>query len=231
VVGPDQLDGSLAPAPHVIVIDEGAGIGDAAGLTERVRSVWPPTPILLLSAHEVAPLPDDERFAELVKPVRRSAIYNALTALLTADHEPAVPVVADAAGEQRFADPERQLLLAEDDRINQRVAVTMLNKLGYSVVVAKNGREAVELGKDAHFAAVLMDCQMPELDGYEATREIRRNELNGAHTPIIAMTAHSMTTDRTKCLSAGMDDYISKPVRPAELQAVLARWLPAASVS
>src|SRR5205085_5047661 len=100
----------------------------------------------------------------------------------------------------------------------------------YSVVVAHNGREAVELGSASRFAAVLMDCQMPVLDGYEATREIRKNETQG-RTPIIAMTAHSMTTDRTRCLNAGMDDYISKPVRPSELQAVLARWLPAATVA
>ncbi|MEY2399697.1 MAG: hypothetical protein QOJ00_2871, partial [Actinomycetota bacterium] len=189
------------------------------------------TPVLILSttAPESAERP---HVAELVKPVKRASLYNAILSLMTssasatlATHAAKAPV---SARPSNVADGAHRLLLAEDDSINQRVAVTMLNKLGYSVVVAHNGREAVELGARAQFSAVLMDCQMPELDGYEATRAIRQSETNGVHIPIIAMTAHSMTTDRTKCLNAGMDDYISKPVRPAELQAVLARWLPVA---
>jgi CheY-like chemotaxis protein len=95
--------------------------------------------------------------------------------------------------------------------------------------VAQNGREAIEMRERDDFALVLMDCQMPELDGYEATRAIRRTENGGPRVPIVAMTAHSMITDRDKCLDAGMDDFISKPVRSAQLEAVITRWLPATS--
>ena len=228
VVSPARVGTGVTVMPDVVVIDASIAMVDADALTRRVRGRWPATPVLLLSMRETAPLSNDKRFTELVKPVRRSTIYNALTALFAADAEPLAHAVAEP-GPTPPENPERQLLLVEDDRINQRVAVTMLTKMGYSVVVAQNGREAVELGTRAQFAAVLMDCQMPELDGYEATRELRRHEPAGSRTPIIAMTAHSMTTDRTKCLNAGMDDYISKPVRPAELQAVLARWLPASA--
>ncbi len=230
-VTPDSLESIPDARPEVIVVDESARAGDAVSLALGVRARWPEVPLLLLSARELvtdSEVLDGGNFVELQKPVRRSTMYNALTALLAGDEElgdDAAALAAPALVLERR--PRRQLLLAEDDRINQRVAVTMLTKLGYHVVVAQNGREAVELRKGANFAAVLMDCQMPELDGYEATKEIRRSEPAGTHTPIIAMTAHSMTTDRTRCLSAGMDDYISKPVRPEELQAVLARWLPA----
>jgi CheY-like chemotaxis protein len=118
-----------------------------------------------------------------------------------------------------------RVLVAEDNHINQVVVVAMLKKLGYVVAVAQNGREAVEMCSHDQFAAVLMDCQMPQLDGYDATREIRRRERDGPRTPIIAVTAHAMTSDRDECLDAGMDDYICKPLRAGELEAALGRWV------
>jgi CheY-like chemotaxis protein len=112
----------------------------------------------------------------------------------------------------------------EDTPINQQVARGMLAKLGYPADVAANGRVALDALADMAYGAVLMDCHMPELDGFEASRELRRREGAERHTPIIAMTASAMRGEREKCLAAGMDDYITKPVRLQELEAALRRW-------
>ena len=122
----------------------------------------------------------------------------------------------------------RRILIVEDHRVNQMVAVGMLKKLGYQPQLANNGREALELISQQQFDLVLMDCQMAEMDGYEATQEIRlresRHELEN-HVPIIALTAHTAEEDQSRCLAAGMDDYLAKPVRYTDLESRLRRWL------
>lgn len=115
----------------------------------------------------------------------------------------------------------RRLLLAEDNPVNQTVALRQLKKLGYEVDLARDGAEAIRLFQENKYPLILMDCQMPEVDGYEATRQIR--QLANGHPPvrIVAMTANAMRGDRERCLKEGMDDYITKPVRVEELRAAI----------
>jgi len=123
-----------------------------------------------------------------------------------------------------------KLLLAEDNLVNQHVAVAVLRKLGLKTDLAANGREAVEAVMERDYDLVLMDCQMPEMDGFQATRKIREHEGGSHHVPILAMTANAMQGDRERCLESGMDDYLPKPVTIDSLKNALRRWLPVGSV-
>jgi signal transduction histidine kinase len=150
---------------------------------------------------------------------------------LQVDEDCAAEPVASAETERpQSPEPQRQgaagprALVAEDNLANQRLAVAILERLGCQVDVARNGREAVEMQGRSPYDLVFMDCEMPELDGYEATREIRRLSRPTAQTTIIAMTAHVMSGDRERCLDAGMDDYVAKPVKRDDLQRLLDRW-------
>ena len=149
------------------------------------------------------------------------------------DKEPAnapLPTDESQANESQTQQPVQwnqnaRVLLVEDNFINQQVAVKMIEKFGGTTDIAQNGREALEKLVTSAYDLVFMDCQMPEMDGYEATRIIREKELNsGAHIPIIAMTANAMQGDREKCIDAGMDDYLAKPLRPEMLQTALVKW-------
>jgi len=140
----------------------------------------------------------------------------------------------DAAGRGGRFSPERSspglhILLAEDNVVNQRVGRRILENAGHTVLVAENGRQAQIALEDQDFDLILMYIQMPDMDGFEATAAIREKERRtGKHIPIIAMTAHAMTGDRERCLAAGMDDYISKPIHPPtllELAAIYGRKL------
>jgi CheY-like chemotaxis protein len=126
----------------------------------------------------------------------------------------------------RRAEPgARLVLVVEDSPVNRLVAVRVLERAGFRAHVVNDGREALQALSTQRYDAVLMDCQMPDIDGYEATRELRRREGTGRHTPVIAMTAHAMTGDRERCIAAGMDDYITKPVRSQTLTDMLERWV------
>jgi CheY-like chemotaxis protein/nitrogen-specific signal transduction histidine kinase len=162
--------------------------------------------------------------ASIVLPqtARPSEICEAISDAIVA----ATPTVMHGAPFDRvFAPDGPRVLLAEDNEINRTVAEALLIKRGLRAEVAHDGREAVAMAGSHRYAAILMDCQMPELDGYEATQRIREAE-HGTHIPIIAMTAHSMPGDRERCLAAGMDDYLAKPVRAEALDGVVRRWLP-----
>jgi len=121
--------------------------------------------------------------------------------------------------------PHYRVLLAEDNLFNQKIAVTMLKKLGITTDVANNGLEVLEKLSNTNYALILMDCQMPKMDGYEATTKIRTHEkTSGQHLPIVAMTAHSSPQEREYCFNVGMDDYIAKPFKIDDLRTVFSRW-------
>jgi signal transduction histidine kinase/CheY-like chemotaxis protein len=155
-----------------------------------------------------------------LKPVRQSQLFDALVNAMA--DSPAIVAAAGPALPPRKQRRER-ILLAEDNAVNQRVALGQLRGLGYTVDAVANGFEALQALAQAPYDIVLMDCHMPELDGYEATAAIRQREAPGKHTWIIAMTANAMAEDREQCLAAEMDDYVSKPVRLKDLEAALAR--------
>ncbi|TWU40849.1 PocR ligand-binding domain-containing protein [Novipirellula artificiosorum] len=161
----------------------------------------------------------------LIKPVKQSELFNAIGMSLGVS-VPADDQAEPTLGEQASALPPLKVLLAEDGLVNQKLAVILMEKNGHTVVVANNGKEAVEKSASHEFDVVFMDVEMPEMDGLEATAAIRANEKRtGKHVPIIAMTAHAMKGDRERCLEAGMDDYVSKPIRAERLFKTLASVL------
>jgi len=176
----------------------------------------------------------------LTKPVRQSQLFDALASAWAKRQGTELPGsvgpqrnVADRAPAVtgKFAACSSRILVVEDNVVNQKVACRMLENLGLRADVAANGREAVEVSALVPYDLVLMDCQMPEMDGYEATREIRRREGPARQVAVIAMTADAMKGSRERCLAAGMDDYISKPVKLDELYRTLSRWLPPEQMS
>ncbi|HKC75731.1 MAG TPA: response regulator, partial [Chloroflexota bacterium] len=175
--------------------------------------------------------------AFVTKPVRHSQLYNSLVMVLSGSVGQRIPPTdvaarggSDPHGTERHEQGRGRVLVVEDNAVNQQVAVRMLEKRGYRVDAVANGREAVDALARRPYNLVLMDCQMPEMDGYAATAAIRRREraqgTAARRTPIIAMTAHALEGDAEKCLAAGMDDYIPKPVTVQRLEAVLTRWSP-----
>ena len=170
---------------------------------------WFTTPVGL---NGVRPYPDDRiRTTPAFAPVRGAARAG---------------LTAQPAGGSGDADRGTRLLIADDDPVSQLVLTRQLQARGYTVDVASNGREALELYGKGNYGAVFMDCQMPELNGYEATGAIREQEGTESHTPIIAMTAGARETDREQCAVSGMDDYVAKPLDQVRLDAALARRLP-----
>jgi PAS domain S-box-containing protein len=184
-----------------------------------------PTPALIMLTSTA----DDRREARdagvdvyMTKPVRRTRLFNALAeakGIRTRREE--APTAR--RGETRSAP---MILVADDNDVNQILAIRMLERRGYRVEAVADGRQALEALERPRYAAVLMDCQMPEQSGYDATSELRLREHGSSHIPVIAMTAHALDGDREKCLDSGMDDYLAKPLRPEELDRVLRMWAP-----
>ncbi|MBN1264004.1 MAG: response regulator [Anaerolineales bacterium] len=161
----------------------------------------------------------------LARPIRRKTLFERLAGVKEEKQQKAAPTPAFSPVSASV--DNSRLLLVEDNRVNQIVAVRLLQKMGYTVDTAVNGREALGALAEASYNLVLMDCQMPEMDGFEATRRIRSGEAGGSNPaiPIIALTAHALKGDREKCIEAGMDGYITKPLNPEELKQVLETWL------
>jgi len=167
----------------------------------------------------------------LRKPFRQSQLRGCLASLFCAEPPRRAPAARSLAPSLRPSAraPLGRVLVAEDNPVNQRVVVKLLERRGYEVDVANNGREALAAVRARAYDVVFMDCQMPEMDGYEATRAIRAlADPRGVELPVIALTAHAMQGDRERCLEAAMSDYLTKPITARALDAVLARWAPAA---
>jgi two-component system sensor histidine kinase/response regulator len=168
--------------------------------------------------------------ASLTKPVRQSALYSCLTEVMGLARPSGPETASTETASSAPGPPPTDVLVVDDNVTNQLVAVAMLENLGHRVDVAANGSEAVGAVARKRYGAVFMDCQMPEMDGFEATREIRRREGPGHHTPVIAMTAGAMRSDQESSRAAGMDDFLAKPLLPEDVEAAMSRWVgPAAA--
>ncbi len=188
--------------------------------TARKTDTWTEIPIIILTS---AAWPGDLArcqqlgiAAHLSKPIRQSALLDRIQRALSCEREPAaLPLAAEefvSTGETLH------ILLAEDNPVNQKVAARMMERKGHRVTIAGNGKEALDTLEQQSFDLILMDVQMPEMDGFEATAKIReREQRTGGHVPILALTAHAMKGDRERCLEAGMDGYVSKPIQADEL--------------
>ena len=223
---------------HIVLADHGTVAVGEASLNGVSRDPACGSPIAILSVPlgQKVDAPDLETGgfrASVTKPLKPSSlldsIMDVLASSLDADLvEPNGPPLTptDEEAERSAAMKSAHILLVEDNKVNQMLALAVLKKLGYTAELAEDGQVAVDMLSKRSYSVVLMDCQMPVLDGYEATaviRDVNSTVLN--HTvPIVAMTANAMVGDREKCIAAGMDDYLSKPIRPKELAVILEQW-------
>jgi CheY-like chemotaxis protein len=230
----------LAGQPFgLVLLDARLAEEDGFRLARKIRENLPPggAAIMLLSADQharnLAQCATVGFAGHVLKPVEQSDLFDTILTATNARLPVAEP--ANEGSLQPGNGRGLRILLAEDNSVNQKVATGILQKLGHTVAIAGNGKEAIEAlqncGPD-EFDLVLMDVQMPEMDGIEATRSIRmRDKAHGTHTPVIAMTAHAMTGDRERCLEAGMDGYIGKPIRVADLMEEIRRHVPEVPVN
>lgn len=166
--------------------------------------------------------------AYLLKPIRQSELRETIARVLGAkEQKGAIPLITRySLHDAREPSSSLRVLLVEDNPVNQRLASRQLEKRGHSVVVAANGLEALEALEKENFDLVFMDVQMPVMDGFETTAAIRKKErARGVRLPIVALTAHTMKGDQEKCLAGGMDGYLTKPIRPQELNEILRSYL------
>lgn len=219
----------------IALIDLTLALAEGGTFAEQLRDRCNGMPTLLVAIASIDRSDDaqallDRGFAGyLVKPVQQSRLFASIVGALQSriPFQRAIaplacdlPLPADSSATAKSL----KILLVEDTPINQEVVLSQLDALGYSADCACNGQEALDRLAREEYDLVLMDCQMPVLDGYEATRQLRQREGDRRHTPTIAMTAYAMKGDREKCLAAGMDDYISKPVQLDDLERAIARW-------
>ena len=204
---------------------------DGVELAAEIRLRRPELPLVLVTS--LGRLPQvrssDDFAAQLAKPLKASQLHDALMSVLAA--KPDGRTETTGAVSARPESSSLRILLAEDNAVNQKVALLMLEKLGYRADVAWNGLEALEALERQAYDVVLMDVQMPELDGLDATRRICERWPAGERPRIVAMTANAMQDDRDACFAAGMDDYVAKPIRPEALRRALERVQPRAGVS
>ncbi len=206
------------------VMPDHTGLELAEMITSRTDAPWP-TRLLLSSTQGVA----KQRLREagialnLTKPVGQSALFDGLVEALAESHGPRT--VAASSVPESGPRLGRRILVVEDNEINQMVAQGVLDALGYESDVAGDGVQAVEMAGENGYDAIVMDVQMPRMDGYSATRMIRKAERGGAHVPIIAMTAGAIEGESERCLAAGMDAYLTKPLQPEQLEATLREHL------
>ena len=209
----------------VAVLDMQMPEMDGLALAGEIRRHRPDLPLLLVTS--LGHLPEarsaSEFAAQLTKPLKPSQLYDALMAVLAGDARTAEPAEA-GAGDKRTS--SLRILLAEDNAVNQKVALRLLEQLGYRADVAWNGLEVLDALEREQYDVVLMDVQMPELDGLDASRRICERWSAGVRPRIVAMTANAMAEDREACFAAGMDDYVAKPVRPEALAEALGRARP-----
>ena len=227
----DKLRVAAAHQPFdVVLLDMEMPGMDGLALARAIRADPTLNTVKLILLTSVGRLGGEQTLQEtgldsvLVKPVRQSELYNCLVTVLGVTPLMTTQEVAPRAVQEEGKGV--RVLVAEDNTVNQQVAVLMLQARGYQADVVSNGQEAVEALERVPYDIVLMDCQMPEMDGFEATRQIRQREGATRHTPIIALTAHALRGEREKCIVAGMDDYLAKPLTPDALYTTLRRWLP-----
>lgn len=238
-----QTPSTSTPFTHII-LDLILADGDGLSLIDRLKheAGGPLPPIILLAPpefdHEIARQAGVD--VVLAKPVRYQALYRALVGRLKHDTSaslsvhPATPATSSAGsisrGQAALPQFAGRILLVEDNSVNQEVARTILEQFGCEVEISENGLEALAATGRTRYALVLMDCHMPEMDGFEATRRIRAREAASAsgtpRLPIVALTTHALESDRQSCFAAGMDDSLSKPFTRFQLERMLARWLP-----
>jgi two-component system sensor histidine kinase/response regulator len=187
----------------------------------RLAADWPARPAATAQSRTATAIA-----ARMTRPIRTTQVVNCVASVLGYPFDEGLTTLDDLAGiPARQERPGVRVLVVEDNLVNQKVAVRMLDRLGYASDVAANGREALSALGRRDYDAVLMDCQMPEMDGYQATVQIRLAERGARHTPVIALTAHALPGDRERCVEAGMDDYLTKPIDFDQLDDVLARWI------
>ncbi len=233
----DALRARAADRPFdVVLIDLQMPEMDGLTLARLIRenpALGAPRLLMMSSAGNRMEAGSDSRYFDgwLTKPIKQGQLREALAQVMQAESQ-AAPEAANGAQPSTpgsaAPDPARRkvrILVAEDNMVNQKLALHQLAKLGFTADAVANGAEAVAALERIPYAIVLMDCQMPEMDGCEATARIRAREGSSRHTIIVALTAHALEGDREKCIACGMDDYISKPVKLPELEAVLSRWL------